>query len=70
MAVKMIVEVLFMWLIEGTEDLNDTWHNVNVKKWKFVKLIPFAILILAPTKIPAKGNIANAVMFLCLAVLL
>jgi len=31
------------WLIEGTEDLNDTWHNVNVKKWKFVKLITFAI---------------------------
>uniref|UniRef100_I5AXR6 Uncharacterized protein n=1 Tax=Eubacterium cellulosolvens (strain ATCC 43171 / JCM 9499 / 6) TaxID=633697 RepID=I5AXR6_EUBC6 len=29
MAVKMIVEVLLMWLIEGTEDLNDTWHNVN-----------------------------------------
>lgn len=35
------------WLIEGTEDLNDTWHNVNVKKWKFVKLIPFAIPLAA-----------------------
>jgi len=31
------------WLIPGTEDLNDTWHNVNVKKWKMVKLIPFSI---------------------------
>ena len=47
MAVKMIVEVLLMWLIEGTEDLNNTWHNVNVKKWKFVKLIPFAIPLAA-----------------------
>ena len=35
------------WLIPGTEDLNDTWHNVNVKKWKFVKLIPFSIPIAA-----------------------
>lgn len=35
------------WLIEGTEDLNDTWHNVNVKKWKFVKLIPIAIPLAA-----------------------
>ncbi|MBO6240604.1 MAG: hypothetical protein J6O61_07210 [Butyrivibrio sp.] len=35
------------WLIECTEDLNDTWHNVNVKKWKFLKLIPFAIPLAA-----------------------
>ena len=35
------------WLIAGTEDLNDTWHNVNVKKWKFVKLIPFSVPVAA-----------------------
>ena len=35
------------WLIPGTEDLNDTWHNVNVKKWKFVKLIPFSVPVVA-----------------------
>lgn len=35
------------WLIDGTEDLNDTWHNVNVKKWKFAKLIPVSIPIAA-----------------------
>jgi len=35
------------WLIPGTEDLNDTWHNVNVKKWKFVKLIPFSVPVAA-----------------------
>ena len=37
------------WLIPGTEDLNDTWHNVHVKQWKMVKLIvagiPLAALV-------------------------
>jgi len=35
------------WIIPGTEDLNDTWHSVNVKKWKMVKLIPFAVPLAA-----------------------
>ena len=35
------------WLIPGTEDLNDTWHNVHVKQWKMVKLIPVGIPIAA-----------------------
>ena len=35
------------WLIPGTEDLNDTWHNVHIKQWKMLKLIPFAIPLAA-----------------------
>ena len=35
------------WIIPGTEDLNDTWHSVNVKKWKMVRLIPFSIPLAA-----------------------
>ena len=35
------------WLIPGTEDLNGTWHSVNAKKWKFVKLIPFSVPVAA-----------------------
>lgn len=30
------------WLIPGTEDLNDTWHNVHIKQWKMLKMIPIA----------------------------
>ncbi len=35
------------WLIPGTEDLNGTWHHVNVKKWKFLILIPCSIPLAA-----------------------
>ena len=35
------------WIIPGTEDLNDTWHNVNIKKWKMLKLIPLSVPIAA-----------------------
>jgi hypothetical protein len=35
------------WLIPGTEDLNDTWHNVHVKQWKMLKLIPFSVPLAA-----------------------
>ena len=35
------------WVIPGTEDLNDTWHSVQVKKWKMLKLIPAAIPLAA-----------------------
>ena len=35
------------WIIPGTEDLNDTWHSVHVKKWKMLQLIPFSIPISA-----------------------
>lgn len=35
------------WLIPGTEDLNDTWHNVHVKQWKMLKLIPVGIPVAA-----------------------
>ena len=37
------------WLIPGMEDLNDTWHSVRVKQWKFVKLIPFSVPLAAVT---------------------
>lgn len=37
------------WLISGTEDLNDTWHNVHVKQWKLVRLaaasVPLAAIV-------------------------
>ena len=35
------------WLIPGTEDLNDTWHSVHVKQWKFLKLIPASVPLAA-----------------------
>lgn len=35
------------WLIPGTEDLNDTWHSARIKRWKMLKLIPFAIPLAA-----------------------
>lgn len=35
------------WLIPGTEDLNYTWHNVHVKQWKLLKLIPFSVPLTA-----------------------
>lgn len=35
------------WLIPGTGDLDGTWHDVNVKKWKFLKLIPCSIPLAA-----------------------
>lgn len=35
------------WLIPGTEDLNDTWHSPRIKRWKLLKLIPFAIPLAA-----------------------
>lgn len=35
------------WLIPGTEDLNDTWHSVHVKKWKMPLLIPTSIPVAA-----------------------
>jgi hypothetical protein len=35
------------WLIPGTEDLNDTWHNTKVKQWKMLKLLPFSVLVAA-----------------------
>ena len=35
------------WLIPGTEDLNDTWHSTRIKRWKVLKLIPFAIPLAA-----------------------
>ena len=41
-----------------------------IPRWACVFNTLPAFLILAPTKIPAKGNIANAFMFLGLAVLL
>ncbi|SCW51156.1 hypothetical protein SAMN02910456_01529 [Ruminococcaceae bacterium YRB3002] len=41
------VAVSDWWIIPGTEDLNDTWHSVNVKKWKMVRLIPFSIPLAA-----------------------
>lgn len=51
---------LFILVVSGKTDL---------PRWTCVfNTLPFFIL-LAPTKIPAKGNIANALMFLELAVL-
>lgn len=35
------------WLIPGTEDLNDTWCSIHVKKWKMVKLILASIPLAA-----------------------
>lgn len=35
------------WLIPGTGDLDGTWHDVSVKKWKFLKLIPCSIPLAA-----------------------
>ena len=53
--------LLFVMVITGKTDL---------PKWVCVfNTIP-AFMILAPTKIPAKGNIANAFMFLGLAIML
>jgi hypothetical protein len=49
---------LFVLIISG---------NTNLPKWNCIfNTLPFFIL-LVPTKLPAKGNIANALMFLCLA---
>ena len=52
---------LFVMVVTGKTDL---------PRWACVFNTLPAFLILAPTKIPAKGNIANAFMFLGLAVLL
>lgn len=35
------------WIIEGTEDLNNTWHSVHIKKWKLLQLLPIAVPIAA-----------------------
>ncbi len=53
--------LLFIMVVTGKTDL---------PRWACVFNTLPAFLILAPTKIPAKGNIANAFMFLGLAVLL
>ena len=53
--------LLFVMVVTGKTDL---------PRWACVFNTLPAFLILAPTKIPAKGNIANAFMFLGLAVLL
>jgi hypothetical protein len=55
------VIILFVMIVTGKTDLS---------RWTCVFNTLPAFLILAPTKIPAKGNIANAFMFLGLAVLL
>ena len=55
------VVILFVMIVTGKTDL---------PRWTCVFNTLPAFLILAPTKIPAKGNIANAFMFLGLAVLL
>jgi ABC-type Fe3+ transport system permease subunit len=52
---------LFILVVTGKTDL---------PRWACVFNTLPAFLILAPTKVPAKGNIANAFMFLGLAVLL
>ncbi|MCR4960501.1 MAG: hypothetical protein K6A74_03535 [Lachnospiraceae bacterium] len=53
--------LLFVMVVTGKTDL---------PRWACVFNTLPAFLILAPTKIPAKGNIANAFMFLGLSVLL
>ncbi len=53
--------LLFIMVVTGKTDL---------PRWACVFNTLPAFLILAPTKIPAKGNIANAFMFLGLAILL
>jgi hypothetical protein len=55
------VITLFVMIVTGKTDL-PRWASV-------FNTLP-AFLILAPTKLPAKGNIANAFMFLGLAILL
>ena len=45
-------------------------RKTYIPRWACVFNTLPAFLILAPMKIPAKGNIANAFMFLGLAVLL
>ena len=55
------VITLFIMIVTGKTDL---------PRWTCVFNTLPAFLILAPTKIPAKGNIANAFMFLGLAILL
>lgn len=45
-------------------------RKTYIPRWACVFNTLPAFLILAPTKIPAKGNIANAFMFLGLAVLM
>ena len=55
------VLTLFVMIVTGKTDL---------PRWACVFNTLPAFLILAPTKIPAKGNIANAFMFLGLAILL
>ncbi len=35
------------WIIPGTEDLNHTWHSVEIKKWKWIRLFPVAVPIAA-----------------------
>ena len=48
LAIDTIWVALSDWrLIPGTEDLNDTWHSIHVKKWKMVKLIPASIPLAA-----------------------
>ncbi|MBR4557173.1 MAG: hypothetical protein IKO15_06815 [Clostridiales bacterium] len=41
------VAVSDWWLIPGTEDLDYTWHDIHVKQWKFVKLIPASVPLAA-----------------------
>ena len=55
------VIILFVMIVTGKTDLPE---------WACVFNTLPAFLILAPTKIPAKGNIANAFMFLGLTILL
>ena len=51
-------------------DIMKVTGKTALPRWACVFNTLPAFLILAPTKIPAKGNIANAFMFLGLAVLL
>lgn len=51
--------LLFIMVITG---------KTNLPRWACIFNTLPAFLIMAPTKVPAKGNIANAFMFLGLAI--
>ena len=59
---ELIFLISFLVMVVSKETSLPQWACV-------VNTLPILLLI-APTKIPAKGNVAGAIMFLCLAILL
>ena len=59
---ELIFLISFLVMVVSKETSLPQWACV-------VNTLPI-VLIISPTKIPAKGNVAGAIMFLCLAILL